>query len=157
MDLLLIKRLSILTLVAVLVISVSTAGSTNPVPGQEVEEAIPGQEVEENKNETFTVDVTLYGVDNITDNVVTFVNINNITRGIVLNATHTDLNDTSKNDGIVDVFLAFPNVTISAGEEFRACNMLLSDLSLVCDTGHNSPSPRTEYIDLLLQPNEEEQ
>jgi hypothetical protein len=147
MDLLTTKRLSYLALVVALVISVSTASSTNP---------IQAQEAEENKNETFTVVVTLYGVDNMTGNVVTFVSTNNITRGTVLNATQIDLNDTGKNDGIVDVYLTFPNITISAGNEFKACNMVLRDLSIVCDIGHNSPSRRAEYIDLLLQSTKEE-
>lgn len=140
------KRLSVLALVATMIISVLPVGSTTPIQAQEAE-----------VNEIFTVVVTLYGVDNMTDNVVTFFSTNNITRGTVLNATEIDLNDTSKNDGIVDVYLTFPNITIPAGEEFTACNMVLRDLSLVCDTGHNSPSPRTEYIDLLLQPTDEEE
>jgi len=141
------RRLSVLALVATMIISVLPVGSTTPIQAQEAE-----------VNETFTVVVTLYGVDNMTDNVVTFFSTtNNITRGTVFNATEMDLNDTSKNDGIVDVYLAFPNITIPVGEEFTACNMVLRDLSLVCDTGHNSPSPRAEYIGLLLQPTEEEQ
>jgi hypothetical protein len=43
-------------------------------------------------------------VDNTTDNVVIFVSTNNISRGTIFNITEIDLNDTSKNDDIVDVF-----------------------------------------------------
>ena len=134
------KRLSVLSLVATLVLL--TLGNTNPIQAQEIQQT----EI----NDVFTVVVTLYGVNNTTGNVVTFVGTNNNnTRGVILNATDADLKDGS-NDGVVDVVLSFPNVTVTTGEEFRACNMVLSDLSLVCDTGHNSPSPRAEYVDLLL-------
>jgi hypothetical protein len=131
------KRLSVLTLVAALVLL--TLDSTNPIQAQETK-----------VNDELAVVVTLYGVNNTTGNVVTFVSTNNNnTKGAILNATELDLKDGS-NDGVVDVVLSFPNVTITTGEQFRACNMVLKDLSLVCETGHNSPSPRAEYVDLVL-------
>ena len=131
------KRLSALALMAALVLL--TLDSTNPIQAQKTE-----------VKDALAVVVTLYGVNNTTGNVVTFVSTNNNnTRGAVLNATELDLKDGS-NDGVVDVVLSFPNVTVTTGEEFRACNMVLKDLSLVCETGHNSPSPRAEYIDLVL-------
>jgi hypothetical protein len=144
------KRLSALALVAAMMILVLTVDTTNPIQAQETEVS-PIQAPEMGaKNEVFAVVVTLYGVDNTTGNVVTFVNTNNnVTRGAVLNATEIDLKDGS-NDGILDVVLAFQNATITTGEEFRACNMVLKDLSLVCDTGYNSPSPRAEYSALSL-------
>ena len=131
------KRLSVLALVAALVLL--TLDSTNPIQAQETK-----------VNDELAVVVTLYGVNNTTGNVVTFVSTNNNnTKGAILNATELDLKDGS-NDGVVDVVLSFPNVTITTGEQFRACNMVLKDLSLVCETGHNSPSPRAEYVDLVL-------
>jgi hypothetical protein len=131
------KRLSVLALVAALVLL--TLDSTNPIQAQETK-----------VNDELAVVVTLYGVNNTTGNVVTFVSTNNNnTKGAILNATALDLKDGS-NDGVVDVVLSFPNVTITTGEQFRACNMVLKDLSLVCETGHNSPSPRAEYVDLVL-------
>jgi hypothetical protein len=142
MVLLITSKLSVSALVAAIIMTITIVSSINLIQAQEREE-----------NERFTVDVTLYGVNNATDNVVTFVEANNITRGKVLNATELDLMD-GGNDGIVDVVLGFQNVTIPVGEEFRACNMVLRDLSIVCDTGHNSPSIRAEYVDLLLQPTE---
>ena len=130
------KRLSALALMAALVLL--TLDSTNPIQAQKTE-----------VKDALAVVVTLYGVNNTTGNVVTFVSTNNNTKGAILNATELDLKDGS-NDGVVDVVLSFPNVTITTGEQFRACNMVLKDLSLVCETGHNSPSPRAEYIDLVL-------
>ena len=138
MLLLITMRLSVLSLVAAIVITIPAVSTLNPVQAQEAQ-----------GNEIFTVVVTLYGVNSTTNNVVTFIESNNITAGKVLNATEVDQMDGS-NDGIIDVILAFPNVTIPIGEEFRACNMVMTDLSLVCDTGHNSPSIRAEYIDLVL-------
>jgi hypothetical protein len=130
------KRLSALALMAALVLL--TLDSTNPIQAQETE-----------VKDALAVVVTLYGVNNATGNVVTFVSTNNNTRGAILNATELDLKDGS-NDGVVDFVLSFPNVTVTIGEEFRACNMVLKDLSLVCETGRNSPSPRAEYVDLVL-------
>src|SRR5215212_3211048 len=99
MRLLITKRLSVLALVATIVITIPTVSTINPIQAQETEE-----------NEAFIVGVTLYEVNNTTDNVVTFAEANNITTGKVLNATQLDLMD-GRNDGIVDVVLAFPNAT----------------------------------------------
>jgi hypothetical protein len=91
-------------------------------------------------------------MDSLTNNFVTFVTLNNVTRGMVIDVPEFDLADGS-NDDIVDIVLSFPNITINAGDELRTCNMILNDISIVCKTGHNSSSIRPEYFDVLLHCN----
>ena len=44
----------------------------------------------------------------------------------------------------------FPNITVNAGEEYKACVMTTKGLELLCKTGHNSPASRPEFIDINL-------
>ena len=44
----------------------------------------------------------------------------------------------------------FPNVTVNAGDEYKACILTTKDLELICKTGHNSPAARPEFVDLSL-------
>ena len=44
----------------------------------------------------------------------------------------------------------FPNVTVNAGEEYKACVLTTKDLNMICSTGQNSPASRPEFVDLSL-------
>ena len=44
----------------------------------------------------------------------------------------------------------FPNVTVNAGDEYKACILTTKDLELICKMGHNSPAARPEFVDLSL-------
>lgn len=44
----------------------------------------------------------------------------------------------------------FPNLTVNAGEEYKACVMTTKDLELICSTGLNSPASRPEFVDISL-------
>jgi hypothetical protein len=54
------------------------------------------------------------------------------------------------NAGIMEYVATFPNVTVNAGDEYKACIMTTKNLELLCKTGHNSPASRPEFIDINL-------
>jgi hypothetical protein len=45
----------------------------------------------------------------------------------------------------------FPNITVNAGAEYKACVSTTKDLELICKTGNNSPASRPEIVDLSLE------
>ena len=57
-------------------------------------------------------------------------------------------------DGIVEVGLTLSNVTQRSGQEFRVCAVVLNTLQTVCSIGHNSPSQRAEFVDIVLDSND---
>ncbi len=44
----------------------------------------------------------------------------------------------------------FPNVTVNAGEEYKACVVTTKDLEPICKIGKNSPASRPEFVDISL-------
>jgi hypothetical protein len=54
------------------------------------------------------------------------------------------------NGGIMEYVATFPNVTINAGTEYKACVMTTKSLDLTCTTGNNSPAARPEFVDISL-------
>ena len=44
----------------------------------------------------------------------------------------------------------FPNVTVNAGDEYKACILTTKDLELICKMGHNSPAARPEFVNISL-------
>jgi hypothetical protein len=51
---------------------------------------------------------------------------------------------------LIEYVATFPNVTVNAGAEYKACVMTTKDLELICKTGNNSPASRPEFVDLSL-------
>ena len=54
---------------------------------------------------------------------------------------------------LVEYVATFPNVTVNAGDEYKACVLTTKDLSpdgLICNTGQNSPANRPEFVDISL-------
>jgi hypothetical protein len=54
------------------------------------------------------------------------------------------------NGGIMEYVATFPNVTVNAGTEYKACIMTTKSLDLTCTTGNNSPAARPEFVDISL-------
>lgn len=52
--------------------------------------------------------------------------------------------------GIMEYVATFPNVTVNAGTEYKACVMTTKSLDLTCTTGNNSPAARPEFVDISL-------
>jgi hypothetical protein len=125
------------------------------------------------KEDVFKVIVTLFGVEPTSGNIVSFVNIGNISKVkafdaakyyIPMEETATGKNSynitsaamlgSSNNverSGIIELYYAFPNATsIKSGDEFRVCSMVVNDLRMICDTGVNTPALRAENVDMYL-------
>jgi hypothetical protein len=87
----------------------------------------------------FQVIVTLLGVDSTTGDVITFVNIGNVTKVHYQNASVKLLaSNSTDSGGVLEVPFKFSNITISVGAQFKVCNMVVKDLDLVCKIGINS-------------------
>jgi hypothetical protein len=137
------KKAVVLASVAIILITVSMAASTtNTIPAQLATTA--GVEPK------FQVIVTLLGVDSTTGDVITFVNVGNVTKVTAQNASVKLFQTNSTDAGVLEVTFKFSNVTIPIGSQFKACNMVVKDLDLVCKTGVNSPAKRPEFVDLSL-------
>jgi hypothetical protein len=52
--------------------------------------------------------------------------------------------------GIIEYVATFPNVTVNAGAQYKACVLTTTDLEPICSTGNNSPALRPEFVDLSL-------
>ena len=59
-------------------------------------------------------------------------------------------NDTGTSGGLIEYVAIFPNVTVNAGNEYKACVVPIKDLELTCKTGNNSPAARPEFVDISL-------
>jgi hypothetical protein len=111
----------------------------------------------------FKVIMTVFDVDESKGDVVAIVTVNNGKESRVkylkteafkpVSPNLTSLVLTPRPDshvGIIEFVATFPNVTVSAGDEYKACIVTTKDLGLLCKTGHNSPAPRPEFVDLSL-------
>lgn len=97
----------------------------------------------------FKIDVILFGIDNKTGNVVTFINAKNQTEAVSVNATDANIKH-ENSTGVAEVFFSIPNLKLKVGDKFQACSVLVKDLNLVCATGLKSPLNKTESVNLLV-------
>ena len=97
----------------------------------------------------FKVDVILFGIDNKTGNVVTYVTAKNQTAAVAVNATDENIKH-ENSTGVAEVFFTLPNLKLKVGDKFQACNVLIKDSNLVCGTGLKSPLNKTESINLSV-------
>ena len=121
------RRITSLALVMLMVIAVSTSGAVSPIQAQG--ETGKGTDV-------FKVILSLFDIQPTTGDIVAIVAVNATTGG-----------------GIQQYVATFPNVNVNVGDEYKACALLLADVSadsLLCKTGFNSPAKRPEFIDLSL-------
>ena|SRR5215207_4758978 len=104
----------------------------------------------------FRVIMTIFGVDRSKGDVVAIVTTNNgeASRVKFLDSEAlyvVPLNASAVDSGhLVEYVATFPNVTVNAGEEYKACVLTTKDLNPICSTGQNSPASRPEFIDISL-------
>ena len=111
----------------------------------------------------FKVIMTVFGVENTKGDVVAIVTVNNgeaskvkflETEAFKLVSSNLTtslvLTKPDSNMGIIEYVATFLNVTVNAGDEYKACVMTTKDLNLICTTGQNSPASRPEFVDLSL-------
>jgi hypothetical protein len=109
-----------------------------------------------NGDDIFKVIMTIFGVDRSKGDIIAIVTTNNgeASRVKFLKSEApyvVPLNASAVDSGhLVEYVATFPNVTVSAGEEYKACVLTTKDLNMICSTGQNSPASRPEFVDLSL-------
>jgi len=106
----------------------------------------------------FKVIMTIFGIDKSKGDVIAIVTANNgeASRVKFLDSEApyiVPLNSTAGDSHLVEYVATFPNVTVNAGDEYKACVLTTKDLgpdSLICNTGQNSPANRPEFVDISL-------
>jgi hypothetical protein len=137
------RRITTLSLVMAMVISVSTLGAVGPIQAQG--ETGKGTDV-------FKVILSLFDITPTTGDVVAIVTVNGESKVKFFETENIAMN-ASTGGGIQQYIATFPNVNVNVGDEYKACALLLADVSadsLLCKTGFNSPAKRPEFIDLSL-------
>jgi hypothetical protein len=147
------SRITILLLIGTILTSmVLSVVTTNPVQA----ETGKGKDI-------FKVILTIFGIDKSRGDVVAIVAVNNGEASKVkfldINAflapsnlttlSPSTINPAAGSD-IIEYVATFPNVTVDAGEEYKACVLPVKDLEMICTIGNNSPASRPEFVDLSL-------
>jgi uncharacterized membrane protein YgcG len=138
------RRITVLALSMFIVMAVSTLSTLSSVKA----ETGKGTDV-------FKVILSVFGIQPTTGDIVTIVNVNGESKVKLFDTTNIAVNST-QGGGIQEFVATFPNVNVNVGDEYKACALLLKDLSpdnLICKTGLNSPAKRAEYVDLSLAGN----
>ncbi len=128
-----------------MVIAVSTSGAASPIQAQAQGETGKGTDV-------FKVILSLFDITPTTGDVVAIVTVNGESKTKTFETSNLAVNATT-GGGIQQYIATFPNVPVNVGDEYKACALLLADVSadnLLCKTGFNSPAKRPEFIDLSL-------
>jgi hypothetical protein len=141
------KMLVIWTWIFVASISLLNMNNANPIQA----ETGKGEDV-------FKVIMTIFGVDKSKGDVVAIVTANNgeASRVKFLDSEAPYVVPINSRGGggssshLVEYVATFPNVTVNAGDEYKACVVPVKDLELTCKTGHNSPAARPEFVDISL-------
>lgn len=86
------------------------------------------------------VQLTVLGVDNKTGFLLLFFNAGDLTTTRYFNASEYDgdrdgIVDYAERGGIVDRGLSFPNATVKTGANFTACNVIVKEASMSCESG----------------------
>ena len=109
-----------------------------------------------NGDDIFKVIMTIFGIDRSKGDIIAIVTTNNgeASRVKFLESEApyvVPLNASAVDSGrLVEYVATFPNVTVNAGEEYKACVLATKDLNMICSTGQNSPASRPEFVDLSL-------
>ena len=114
--------------------------------------------------DVFKVIMTIFGVDKSKGDLVAVVTVNNGEASKVkmfesgaYPSLSTNLSSPAPSTinpptegGIIEYVATFPNVTVTAGSEYKACVLTTRDIEPVCETGTNSPASRPEFVDVTL-------
>ena len=103
----------------------------------------------------FKVIMTIFGIDKSKGDVIAIVTANNgeASRVKFLDSEApyvVPLNSTAGDSHLVEYVATFPNVTVNAGDSYKACVLTTKNLDLICNTGLNSPASRPEIVDISL-------
>jgi hypothetical protein len=112
----------------------------------------------------FRVILTIFETDKSKGDVIAIVTANNgeasRVKFLETELSHKSPNSTTTltpastspatNGSIIEYVATFPNVTVNADTEYKACIMTTKSLDLTCTTGNNSPAARPEFVDISL-------
>ena len=106
-------------------------------------------------DDIFKVIMTIFGIDKSKGDVIAIVTANNgeASRVKFLDSEApyvVPLNSTAGESHLVEYVATFPNVTVNAGDSYKACVLTTKNLDLICNTGLNSPASRPEFVDISL-------
>jgi hypothetical protein len=122
-------------------------------------DAVGGQTVAKinKKQDIFKVLLTVDGINHNTGDIVTVVTVNGESKLKLFDDTKTYLTSVNSNGGggIIEHVVTFPNITVNAGDEYKACALLVQASQLFCQTGNNSPAFRPEIVDLHIEEQEQ--
>jgi hypothetical protein len=136
---------TVLTIISASSLTIITTTTIDPIQA----ETGKGEDI-------FRVIMTIFGIDRSKGDVIAIVTVNNgeASRVKFLDAEApyvvSTTNDTGTSAGLVEYTATFPNVTVNAGNEYKACVVPIKDLELTCKTGNNSPAARPEFVDMSL-------
>ena len=136
------KRITVLALALLMIIAVSALSNLSLVRA----ETGKGSDI-------FKVILSIFDIQPTTGDIVAIVSVNGESKVRFFDTANIAVNATQSAGGIIEYVATFPNVNVNVGDEYKACALLLKDLSkdsLICKTGLNSPAKRAEYIDLSL-------
>jgi hypothetical protein len=114
--------------------------------------------------DVFKVILTMFGADSSKGDIVAIVTVNNgeaskvkFLDTSILQGSSPDLNTSAPSSinpaaesKIIEYVATFPNITVNAGQQYKACALPVKNLELICTTGSNSPATRPEFVDLNL-------
>jgi hypothetical protein len=102
----------------------------------------------------FRVILTIFGVDESKGDVISIVTAKDQEAKVKLfDASGPEVVPLNVSEGgghLIEYVATFPNLTMSSGEEYKACIATVKNLDLMCKTGDNSPASRPEFVDLSL-------
>jgi hypothetical protein len=102
----------------------------------------------------FKVIMTVLGVHESKGDMIAIVTVNNEASKVKFFDAKgpyvIPLNSSEGGGNIIEYVATFPNVTVNAGDIYKACVMTIKDLELMCSTGQNSPAARPEFVDISL-------
>ena len=102
----------------------------------------------------FRVIMTIFGVDESKGDVIAIVTVKDEEAKVKLfDASGPEVVPLNASEGgshLIEYVATFPNVTVTSGDEYRACVATVKDLELICKSGNNSPAARPEFVDLSL-------
>ena len=142
---------SLYTILFILIILTLLSSIISTTQAQQTDVIKQGN-VGNNNNNIIRVAATLFGIDNRTGTVITFVTVKNMTKAIVSNVSALALKNPSTNGAAV-VSLGFPHNIAIAGDQIRACSILVKNLKIFCSAA-KIPFMQTNviFVQLFLNP-----
>jgi len=97
--------------------------------------------------DVFKVVVSLFGITNSTKDIITIVNVGDVTKVKLFNPENSEGSDK------VSYVFSFPNMSVEDGEPYTVCTVNTDNFKLDCNKGKNSPLNRPEFVDVNVSAN----